>query len=175
MREVAEEMDRILWGVLESCANSSIPRGDQGKGWDCPLSAPVAAWHGRSYQEMKVHLPARSGGLGLSSMVDLIPAAFCGGVQQSLPHFVGQRGLCKQLRGVLAGEGFSQLAAGAMWQQLLNSGCRTGQELRDSWQKLKVTGMQACQYLGRPLEGSLSHPVENMGDGGEDGSVRPGP
>ena len=83
-------MDRILWGVLESCANSSIPRGDQGKGWDCPLSAPVAAWHGRSYQEMKVHLPARSGGLGLSSMVDLIPAAFCGGVQQSLPHFVGQ-------------------------------------------------------------------------------------
>ena len=114
MREAATEMDRILWEVLECCADSAIPRGHQGLGWDCPLTAPVAAWQGLSYQEMKVRLPARSGGLGLASMVELIPAAFCGGVQQSLLHFVGERGLCKQLQGVLGGQ---QQEPGSIWPQ----------------------------------------------------------
>ena len=65
--------------ALEDCAGSAIPQGDQGKGLDCLLTAPVAPWQGRSYQELKVRQPTRSGGLGLSIMEDLSPVAFLGG------------------------------------------------------------------------------------------------
>ena len=42
------------------------------------MTAPVAAWLGRSYQDFKVRM--------LTRMVDLIPAAFVGGVQLSNSH-----------------------------------------------------------------------------------------
>ena len=111
-------------------------------------------------------MPAR---MGLASMVDLIPAAFIGGVQQSLPHFVGERQLCPQLSCVM---GAQLLPANSMWQPLLESGCRTGRELAECWQKLQETGREACQYLGRELQGSLSQPTSGLGEGGKDGSVR---
>ena len=169
MLEAAMEMDTILWNVLECCASSSIPRGHEGLGWECPMTAPVAAWLGRSYQDFKVRMPARMGGLGLSSMVDLIPAAFVGGVQQSLPHFVGERQLCPQLSCVL---GAHLQPANHMWQPLLESGCRTGQEFAECWRKLQQTGQEACRYLDRELQGALSATAQGAGEGGDDGSIR---
>ena len=80
MVEAAREVDNIMWEVLQTTANSVIPRGDQGKGWVCLLIAPVTSWQRRTYQEMKVRLPTRSGGLGLYMLVDLSPAAFIGGL-----------------------------------------------------------------------------------------------
>ena len=127
MVEAAREMDNIIWAALETVASSSIPRGDQGLGWDCPLLAPVDPWQGMSYQEMKVRLPARSGGLGLASMENLSPAAFLGGVQQALPHFLS-RNLCPQVRHLLGGPSGALQPGPSMWEPLLRSGCQTGRK-----------------------------------------------
>ena len=108
----------------------------------------------------------------MPSLVDLIPVAYCGGLQQSLPHFAGDSGVCQLLQRVVVGEGAQPPPAGTMWGPLLRSGCRTGVELRDSWRLLKNIGLQACTYLDRELQGALSFSVEGMGDGGLDGSVR---
>ena len=103
IQDAARRMDEIVWEALEDCAGSAIPQGDQGKGWDCPLTAPVTPWQGRSYQELKVRQPTRSGGLGLTSLEDLSPVAFVGGLQQCIPHFIGTRRLCTLLRGTVGG------------------------------------------------------------------------
>lgn len=169
--EAAQEVDKIIWSVLETAAGSSIPRGNQGMGWDCPLEAPVEPWQGQSYQEMKVHLPSSMGGLGLASMVELSPAAFIGGLQQSLPHFIGQN-LCPQLKKSIGGPSGELQPKESMWLPLLQSNCRTGRELAAAWTMLQSTGQQACEYLGRDLQGALASPVEGMGDGAMDGSVR---
>ena len=69
--------------------------------------------------------PVRLGGMGMRSMVETSILAYIGGVEQALPNFVGEGGVCQQLAPVL----------GAMnnnsnrWQQLLTSGSRTGEEL----------------------------------------------
>jgi hypothetical protein len=172
IRDAARRMDEIVWEALEDCAGSAIPQGDQGKGWDCPLTAPVAPWQGRSYQELKVRQPTRSGGLGLTSLEDLSPVAFVGGLQQCIPHFIGTRGLCTLLRGVVGGPSGELQPPATLWQPLLASGCRTGRELAESWARLQGTAEQACAYLGRELQGALAAPVEGMGDGAEDGSIR---
>ena len=39
--------------------------------------------------------------MGLRSMADVSLAAFIGGIEQSLPHFVGEEGICQQLSTVL--------------------------------------------------------------------------
>ena len=59
-----------------------------------------------------------------------------------------------------------------MWQPLLDSGSRTGRELADCWRILQQIGKEACQFLGRDLQGVLSNPARGLGDGGDDGSVR---
>ena len=105
-------------------------------------------------------------------MVDLIPAAFCGGVQQSLPHFVGEQGVCLQLQNLISGNSAQLPPAGSMWEPLIASGSRTGLELGAAWNELRRTGREACTFLERDLEGPLKYPVGGMGNGGEDGSVR---
>jgi hypothetical protein len=47
---------------------------------------------------------------------------------------------------------------------LLDSGCRTGWELAESWARIQGTSQQACAYLGRELQGALAAPVEGMSD-----------
>ena len=43
----------------------------------------------------------------MRSKVEVIPAAFIGGLEQALPHFTVKGGVCPQLDGVL-GEGVRQ-------------------------------------------------------------------
>ena len=63
---------------------------------------------------------------------------------------------------------FGQLqSAATMWQPLVDSGCRTGVEMRAAWQELQHTGLQACAYLDRGLMGTLATPVEAMGSGAQ--------
>ena len=50
----------------------------------------------------------KNGGLGLRKQVELSPAAYIGGLEQALPHFTGEGGVCQQLKGVL-GDGQGQV------------------------------------------------------------------
>ena len=113
--------------------------------------------------------PIKSGGFGLRSNVETSPAAFLGGVEQSLPHFTGEGGVCPQLGRVL-GDWTGQ--DGTRWQPLLQSGCRTGRELAAAWETLQQEARQCSTYLDQELEGQLAVQVEGMGGGSVDGSNR---
>ena len=113
--------------------------------------------------------PVKGGGFGLRSNVETSPAAFIGGLEQSLPHFSGEGGVCPQLSGVL-GDWTGQDAR--RWQHLLESGCRTGRELSISWETLQREAEQCSTFLGQDLEGHLAVQVEGMGQGSVDGKTR---
>ena len=97
------------------------------------------------------------------------PAAFIGGLEQSLPHFTGEGGVCPQLEGVL-GNWTGQ--NGSRWQQLIQSGCRTGRELAASWETLQGEARQCSTFLDQDLEGQLAVEVEGIGGDSVDGSTR---
>ena len=74
----------------------------------------------------------RLGGFGLRSQADLSPAAFVGAVEQTLPSFIGEKGVCTQLVEVIGDMNESE----QRWQPLLDTGCRTGTKLSRAWQYL---------------------------------------
>ena len=105
----------------------------------------------------------------MRSKVEVSPAAFIGGLEQALPHFTVEGGVCPQLVGVL-GEWVGQ--EDRRWQHLLQSGCRTGRELSVAWGILQSEARQCTAYLGQELDGHLAVPVEGVGEGSVDGSTR---
>ena len=109
------------------------------------------------------------GGFGLRSKVETSPAAFIGGLEQALPHFTGEGGLCQLLQPVL-GDWTGQVDK--RWQQLLQSGCRTAKEFSASWVVLQEEARECSVFLGQELDGHLAVPVEGVGEGSVDGSTR---
>ena len=122
VRAAAQRMDKLQMQVLETLLGMKIPLVGEGLGWDCPLWLPVDNLDGRSFQNWVIRQPVKSGGFGLRSNVETSPAAYIGGLEQSLPHFTGEGGVCPQLGRVL-GDWSSQ--GERRWQHLLQSGCRT--------------------------------------------------
>ena len=62
--EAAREMDKLLYKMVESSADLSIPRVNEGRGVECCLQIPVTRHQGRSYQDHLVRMPVRLGGMG---------------------------------------------------------------------------------------------------------------
>ena len=124
MEVAAREMDSLLWFMLQKAAGFSIPRVDEGRGVECCPNPPVARLRGRAYQELMVRTPVRLGGMGFRSLVETSLAAFIGGVEQALPHFIGEGGVCQQLAPIL---GNMQNSA-SRWRDMMASGCKTGKE-----------------------------------------------
>ena len=145
-----------------------IPLQGEGLGWDCPLWLPINGLDGRSFQHWVIRQPVKSGGFGLRSKVETSPVAFIGGLEQSLPHFPGDGGVCPQLGGVL-GDWTGQ--DDRRWQHLLQSGCRTGREMAVSWEILQRQAQQCCTFLGQDIDGHLAINVEGTGQGSTDGST----
>ena len=154
--------------MVEKATNLSIPKVDEGRGVECCLQLPVTRHQGRSYQDWMLRTPVRLGGFGLRSMEDVALPAFLGALEQSLPHFLGEEGIFPQLSTTLqeVGEGPNR------WRGLLESGCRTGEELRDLWNTLQEEARQMAGFLGTDLDGPLSIQVEGAGEGSKDGSTR---
>ena len=123
-------MDKLEWAVLEALLGSHIQLQGEGHGWDCPLWLPVQGLDGRSFQQWVIRQPIKMGGFGVRSKVETSPAVFIGGIEQSLPHLTCDGGICPQLQHVLGDWTGDE---GNRWQQLLQSGCRTEQELAASW------------------------------------------
>ena len=169
VRGAAEEMDKIMLGSIERLLGVHLPMYDEGLGWECPVQVPVEGLQGRSFQHWVMRQPVKMGGLGLRGQVELSPAAFIGGLEQALPHFIGVGGVCPQLVAVL-GEGDGQVDL--RWQTLLRSGCRTGRELEQSWLVLQREARQCAEYLGQELDSHLAVQVDGVGQGSEDGSTR---
>ena len=90
-------MDKLLHRMFESATGLSIPRVDRGRGVECCPAPPVNRQQNKSYQDWMVRLPIRLGGMGLRSMDDIKLAAYIGSVEQALPNFIGDDGICQQL------------------------------------------------------------------------------
>ena len=93
--------------------------------------------------------------MGMRSMVDVSLAAFIGSVEQALPHFIGEGGVCQQLAPVLGEMRDSSLR----WRSLVTSQCRTGAELDRAWTLLREEATQSCQYLDRDMGGPVGREV----------------
>ena len=115
----ARGVDRIIWEVLEVVAGAHIPREEEGLGWEECLDIPVRGLEGRSFQHWLASLPVRQGGLGITSQVEMAPLTFIGSVEQALPFFGGEKGVCPAL-GHLVGEDQE-----TRWAPLMASNCRS--------------------------------------------------
>ena len=89
-------------------------------------------------------------------------------MEQVLPSFVGTKGVCQQLAHLIGSMEDTQLR----WQTLLQSGCRTGQELATAWQTLQDEAQHLCDFLGKDVDVPLAVSVEAIGEGSTDGSTR---
>ena len=164
----ARKMDQVLWDVLEMTASTHIPRVDEGQAWECVPSVPVQELEGRSFQEWVIRQPVKLGGLGLRCQADLSPAAFLGALEQTLPSFVGERGVCPQLAHLVGQDGDVL----NRWQPLIESGCRTGAELVRAWAIIEREASGMADFLGQELDGVMAVTVEGVGEGRTDGSTR---
>ena len=74
-------------GGGEKIAWDAHPYARGAAGLGLPLQLPIDDLDGRSFQQWVIRQPVKSGGFGLISKVEVIPAAFIGGLEQALPHF----------------------------------------------------------------------------------------
>ena len=168
MEDAAKYLDGVLWNMLEKAAAMSIPRVDEGRGLEhCP-SLPVRRLQHKSYQDWMVRMPVRLGGMGLRSVADTSLAAYLGGLEQALPHFLGEEGLCPQLQPVLGDTD----SPATRWRGLTTSGCRTGEEMVWAWQTLKREAEESCAFLNTDMADLLDVAAEGAGHGSTDGSTR---
>ena len=164
IRAAATRLDTVLWEMMQKATGLHIPQGEEGRGVECVLDIPVRGLQGQSFQSWLVRLPVRERGMGLRSLLDTIPAAFVGSVEMSLPFFTGEEGVCKVLEPLLGD--IQSENPGRRWEQLINSGCRTGREFSECWDMLQGEARDCCAYLGEELEGELAVSVAAAGDAG---------
>ena len=156
----------MLREVLEAAVGQHIPLEEEGWGWEECLEVPVGDLGGRSFQRWLLGLPIRHGGLGLTSQEELSPLAFIGTLEQALPFYGGESGVCPTLAHLVGN------TAETRYAPLLASGCRTGVELRRAWEAVQGEAREACEFLGRELEGPLAATLEGLGEGSTTGATR---
>ena len=162
----ADRVDTILQEVLEEVAGFFIPQGG-GRSYTCAMGSEVAWLEGREFQRITSSLPIKSGGLGLWSQLEQSPAAWVGSLEQALPCFSGEKGVCPPPLAELAGAEEDDLHR---WRPLLESGLRTGEELRQAWATLQERAQQMVDYLGEEPTSPLEVGVEGAGMGGTSGA-----
>ena len=73
----------------------------------------------RTFQEWVIRLPVRLGGFGIRSLNETSCIAFLGALEQAIPAFQGQNGVCPQLVDVMGGEEcFGEEAPGDRWSDV---------------------------------------------------------
>ena len=165
----ARRVDSVLHGVLEAVVGQHVPLLEEGLGVEECLTIPVTGLSDRSLQSWLTSLPVRQGGMGMASQAELIPAAFIGTLEQALPFFGGERGVCPPLAHLVGEEGEVR------YQPLVASGNRTSREFTQAWEGM-VREVEECHtYLGRELEESgspFSVPLAGVGEGSTTGATR---
>ena len=133
--------------------------------WNKAINVPIEILRDRSFQNWVMRLPIRLGGLGIRSCVETSPAAFIGGIEQSLPHFTKHGGVCLQLKEAIGT--FEE--SNSRWQTLIESGSRTGVEFEHSWNSLKEEVDQCYTFLNKDSEfNPLKEEAVGVGKGRED-------
>ena len=111
-------------------------------------------------------MPVKLGGMGFRNLEETSRMAFLGTVEQTVPFFSSQEAWCPQVTGFLGGEeSFGEAAAVSgvgRWSHMLQNGGRLGEEVRRSWEELKLEATQAATWLEDELEGVLVSEVEDF-------------
>jgi hypothetical protein len=169
IKAAARRVDDIFWSVLETSAGSAIPRQEQGLGYEAVVQVPVTGLQGLSFQAWVAQLSISQGGLGIRRQVDSSHSAYIGALEQTVPHFTGERGVCPQLAHLVGRE---EDGEDRRWEPLVTSNCRTGRELSRAWEELQREAVESCAYLDRELPDILASEVLGVGLGSEDGTTR---
>ena len=174
IQPIAAWLDKELWKVLESATGLQIPRAASNNSWSCTLPVPVVGRDGLSFQEWVVRQPVKLGGFGFRSLEDTAGIAFIGAMEQAIPFFHGENGICPNLTGNVGGsECFGDDAdPNLRWRVLLQSGCREGVELQRVWSALQEEERQAAVWLDKDKQENLSQDVAGVGGNSTDGSTR---
>ena len=107
-----------------------------------------------------MEIPVRQGGMGVESQEDLITAAFVGGLEQALPYFGGEDGICPALGQLV------DVGAADRYRPLLETGNRTGKELDMCWGRMRKEVEQSYVFLGEEETlGVLSAEAATAGQG----------
>ena len=168
IRDAAQEIDLLLWNLLEYATKLHIPGRDESLGTECILQVPdVSFLHGRSFQSLLIRQPVKLGGLGLRSMEETSKAAYIGGVEMSLPHFAGDGGICP-----LLADHVGRVEGGERWQTFLNAGSKSALEFDMAWSSLKQEAEECCLFLDKELDGELAAVTVSAGELRQDGSTR---
>ena len=101
---------------------------------------------------------------------DTAHIAYKRALEQSLPHFGGENGVCKNLDHLIDGE--EEEGVENRWRPLFQSGCGTGHELSKAWDHLQKEATESCQYLEEELSGHLRCTKEGIGESAVDGFTR---
>ena len=113
IQEVAEKVDSIFWSVLESSVGCSIPRTEQGLGYESVMDVPVTGLSHLSFQSWVTHLPISKCGLAIRRQIAVSPIAYIGALEQTVPHFTGDRGVCPKLAHLVGGENEGEVSSAA--------------------------------------------------------------
>ena len=162
-------MDKIVCRVMEHLVGYHIPLENEGLGWEHVVEMPVASLDGYTFPCWVTQLPVKMGGLGLRSQTVLAPVAYVACLEQTIPFFGGEGGICPALSHLVREQ---EETSGGRWELLLSSGARTGREMREAWQQLQNEARQCYEYLGEEFVGPMAVDVEDAGEGSTDGSTR---
>ena len=106
--------------------------------------------------------------MGIRRQTDLSTVAFIGALEQTVPAFTGDKGVCPQLSHLVGEPG----VVDRRWEPLVQSGCRTGRELVVAWNSLTTEATECAAYLSEATETMFTVQVEAVGEGRTDGSTR---
>ena len=174
VRDAALRVDKLFWGVLEDVAGSHLPEvagtppctcciGVEGVCPVLPEQIPT-----QSFQHWVFHLPVKQGGLGIRSQLFLSPFAYYGAIEQVIPYFGGEKGICPSLANLYNVE----QGVDKRWESLVRSGSRAGVELQEAWIPVKERLTALCEYLEEEVPTVLAGDVVGLGEGRTDGSSR---
>ena len=125
------------------------------------LEVGIEGSENRSFQKWAVRQ------LRLICQADLKRIAFVGALEQTLPFFVGEKGVCTPLGHLLA----ERDSAEHRWAPLLRSGHRTGHEMQQSWQIIQREAQDSAVFLGEDVGEEFKTNAEEIGLGRTDSST----
>ena len=97
------------------------------------------------------------------------PIAFIGAVEMAIPHFTGDKGICRQVEDLIGDVAGSD---SDRWHDFLQAGSRTSVEFATSWGKLHEEATHFATLLGKELQSPLSMPVTQAGGSNLRGETR---
>ena len=89
--------------VCENLLWYHIREENEGLGWDFKIDVPVDFLKEKN-QFFVGRLPIKLDGLSLRSQAPVAPVAYFGGLEQTLPFFVGKKGICPALAHLVGDE-----------------------------------------------------------------------